>query len=918
MAATVLTPILPEAEIRQEVVRIESRQHRSHLIALLGRGSAGAFEVSGRQFKIVPTRCELELRAALPDQELPEDQGIVYLIDWSAGPLPLDIACRLARGRMGRIAQDTRFAAAFGARQCEPALLRTRLAELVLAGEITDIGKTTGQVLRPQEAYRRAMAAVLALPADDELTLPRVTKWALTNEGGPSFVARGTASQAWAGFCTEVRQRVKEDAGELAEIAWLTWEQGRGRRFVEVLLVLDGLRSQLGTGSYAEGLLRGRLDGIAPGFGQQLLGSFLGHLEPEALDTTMASLPKDGPLQPEALCRSAELLVDDPGFQPALSTSRWLPAGLRAARASLGAALATVADTPTGANAKAAEQAWQRAISHHLAAVASRDIKQAAKDAVRLAYYLVTRRQSGDTTSAGVEAVAALAARYSEEGGWVDLARQHVRSHREQELEPGLTKLLGAVDALVRDDDRRFAQEVVGWLAAGRPASTVIPIEHAVRRLAADVLQEDPGRKLLIVLMDGMSWANAVELVPSLAGEVGHWQPLLWRPKGFRAARKGAWPPVLAAVPTVTSLSRAAFFAGRLANSFLGEQTSKDRDRWASNRTLAGLTETDQPVLLLRDQVLTEGSQLHEAAVRQIAEGPRVVAMVVNAIDEHLAGSTQIAAHFEVTDIKPLREIFLQALAADRMVLLASDHGHVPGDLLVDRRQPVEGGHRWRPLTPGDEVSAGEIALPAPATPVPDGATGIAAAWDERVCYGQPSLGEHGGLTRAEVVAPALLLAPEGLAAALGDEGLKTARLEEPAWWGMALPDDLRPAVRGDGMLPFEPEPEPVAVLRPRLPDLVESLAASPIFKAHVKAIPVDRVREDLERLALLVVAGGSLPEAELARRCGVQTYRIAGLVARMAELCNLEGYAVLAHDIEGKQVVLDQIQLRQLFGIGQ
>ena len=46
--------------------------------------------------------------------------------------------------------------------------------------------------------------------------------------------------------------------------------------------------------------------------------------------------------------------------------------------------------------------------------------------------------------------------------------------------------ILAAADALRRDDDRRFAQGLVQWAEAGRPATEVTPIDPCGDRSAFD------------------------------------------------------------------------------------------------------------------------------------------------------------------------------------------------------------------------------------------------------------------------------------------------------------------------------------------------------------------------------------------------------------------------------------------------
>ena len=77
-----------------------------------------------------------------------------------------------------------------------------------------------------------------------------------------------------------------------------------------------------------------------------------------------------------------------------------------------------------------------------------------------------------------------------------------------------------------RNLDRRFAKGLQGWVQAKRPASQVVPIDQAVKRIAARFLEQEPSRKLLVLLIDGMAWAQAVEILDSLGSRA--WGPIAW------------------------------------------------------------------------------------------------------------------------------------------------------------------------------------------------------------------------------------------------------------------------------------------------------------------------------------------------------------------------------------------------------
>ena len=50
-------PLLRPSDIRKELERIFSKDRRSHLAALFGRGEAGEVVARAKTFTVVPTRC---------------------------------------------------------------------------------------------------------------------------------------------------------------------------------------------------------------------------------------------------------------------------------------------------------------------------------------------------------------------------------------------------------------------------------------------------------------------------------------------------------------------------------------------------------------------------------------------------------------------------------------------------------------------------------------------------------------------------------------------------------------------------------------------------------------------------------------------------------------------------------------------
>ena len=91
-----------------------------------------------------------------------------------------------------------------------------------------------------------------------------------------------------------------------------------------------------------------------------------------------------------------------------------------------------------------------------------------------------------------------------------------------------------------------------------------------------------------------------------------------------------------------------------------------------------------------------------------LATNNRIVGVVINAIDDRLSSAQQIRDNWTINRISPLAAMLKRARDSGRVVILASDHGHVwhrPDARLLKS----EAGSRWRPNS-GD-IEEGEIAI---------------------------------------------------------------------------------------------------------------------------------------------------------------------------------------------------------------
>lgn len=915
----IVAPFLTLPEVRQEVERIFRRDHRSRLVALYGRGEASDFELSGQRWRIVPTRCELDLRVQLPRPEEKRTEGSVFLIDWAADVLPLDVACRLAGGRLYHVARDARLAALFGARQVEQGLAGSALAKLYLAGAVAQPRKVQGLQLTHRAAWTSLLEARFRLPETALASPGALLAWAASNEGGPAFLRQAESDDLWRNVRRELGEWLRATIGEAAAVVWQAWELGLAVRLLEVLPLLAAARAA--DDPFVAGQLAGQLAAWLPNLSAPVRNVEGVLVEDSNLD---AALPTErGPVL--ATLERSQALAESAGLGSLAMASGRLPGGHRARERNLGGATLAFLDQPSAERATAVVEALGHLEAHALdTQLHPDDHRTARRNVARIALWLANREASAPPGTRWQPAVD-LARRYAEEGGYVEWARQQLRGLRgADEALLSAARNLGLEAARVqREEHRVFAEAYVSWVEAGKPSGAATPIEDLGKQVLAPFLEGGDRRRLLVVLMDGMSHAAAVQVLTRLSS-ARRWGPIAWRRDGWHGVLP--LPPVLAVAPTLTELSRGAFFAGKADPRFGDEGTDKDPARWKAHRALSALLGEDAPPLFVRRDIQS-GHDLAKDIRDAITGDCPAVAVVVNAIDEDLKSSLQVAKDYSLAPVLPLDALLSAAEEEERVVLLVADHGHVLGD----GTRPLEGrlgngrpgGPRWRALAADERPEAEEVALPK-ALWSPRGWDRVAALWDPTVVNRAASYGVHGGLSLAEAVAPAILIAPDWLERAIPDDsGLAVRPLPTPDWWELRVrratvrpepPAAAKPApVQASLFPPVAPEPtHPVA---PSPCPFVVALRRSPVFQSQVAGQPEAETERVLSWLTILVEAGGSLPAGDFAAAAGVRSHQVGGVVARMGVL-NADGFAMVEHDHVGRRVVLHRSRIVQHYGI--
>ena len=689
-----------------------------------------------------------------------------------------------------------------------------------------------------------------------------------------------------------------------------------GRRTVSVGLVARVLFDPDATGDERAAKARGKLEAL---LGLNELDAELAHAWTEAaervlqrrLSRTADSREPESRATRDPVLADADALLQELGATDLAWRSGILRASLDQRLAGLARDLVAFVDgddqeTPSGLRGAASS-----VLDH---ALSTDEPRRAAgvEMALRLAGWLAARRR-GHATSHGSFGEAARA--YRSEGGFVDWARTRLwDGDSSPVLAEAYAVLARQADEARQQDNRAFARLVTNWPGSVSQDRSLLGVEAVLDRWIVPVARVQP---VLLLVIDAMSLAVFRELERDL---IWHgWVELVRKDTPQR-------PVVIAALPTVTEVSRTSLLCGTITRG----NSAKEKDGFSAHVGLRSATTTAAPPILFHKGDLREAGAagVSPRVLETIAEPDhRIVGVVINAVDDHLAKGDQVRVPWTVRHIRPLDELLEACRSSGRAVVLASDHGHV-----LERETELragDGGERWRPAT--EAPSDDEVLLQGPRVVAEGGR--LLAPWSERVRFGMKKNGYHGGASLQEVVLPLGVFALPETTAHL--DGWREAAPEAPAWWQWRA--ETRSAPASDRSTPADERRAPAPVRRPpgrgQTGDLLEGLESevprptetwidrligTDLFAEQRKqaartALPEERIRAILTALA---ARGGKLTGPALAESLGVPLFRLGGIVSALRRVLNVDGYAVLSVDESSETIELNRDLLDTQFGL--
>ncbi|MFJ4644102.1 BREX-2 system phosphatase PglZ [Streptomyces bobili] len=671
-----------------------------------------------------------------------------------------------------------------------------------------------------------------------------------------------------------------------------------------------------------------------PARGEQLdaMAAAFGRASEEYVGTLLAAAARDGATGSEGarearrtsdtVLERASALVRQFGAEAAARTSPLLPAGLDARFTAVGTALAAGEPGPLG-TAVCSLSEHRRARGPEVQSRIER-----TRMAQRLVQWLATE------PSVEASHVGAAIERHVDETAWVDRALEHIEAGGDPDdrLRAAYDALAGRVRERRHEIDRDFAGVLATWTAAGTDPGRMLTVETFLERVVKPVVRGTDRRVLLIVL-DGMSAAIAAELGEELRASWAEFDPVA---EEQRPPRRRA---MAAALPTLTSVSRTSLFAGRLTQG-----AQNDEAQLFPALPLWG----GAPAAVFHKDALradSAGDTFGPALTEALMDGRTHVAVVLNAIDDRLAKEQKLGdGAWQAGHIPGLPDLLRIAASQGMAVVVTSDHGHVVDrhGVKVETSAPLSARHR----APGGETGPAEVALHGTRVVSPQSGGSIVALWDADSRYTARKAGYHGGASLAEFTIPVLAFLPFGAPPPpawreLGDQRPTWWLLEEPA----PRPATLSPTPAAPAKRPTRQKPTKVQAQLARTHDslfevavvpasddeetlvtativgphdtLVSSLFASEAFQGQIGLLarkpPMDKVEGAIRAL---LDAGGTLPVTALAQRVSYPTTRADGFAAILRQLLNYDGVQVLETLPDGRTVRLDLSLLRMQFDL--
>lgn len=850
----------------------------------------------GKPFLLRWCESSLAIREALCELEqlAPPTSGIVVITPLSTHEVAEDIAARLARARVFQPEGWDIVRLMFQAKETDARLGRFAwMPQALMDGASQgDYQPVANGFLDMETAWREVLVRFVGI----EVARPdavMLLRWSMSPDVDPRLQPLPSAMRS------DILSWLAETSGAVGAMVLGCIEAGRIGDAVPLGLVAGVIFSVDGEGQAALGQAAIRLERFV---NDRHVGVVEGRAWAAAAEQVVRSM---GVQACRAVLDRADALLRDLRISAFAQLSEVLPSALDQRLIDFALVLSAHAAEPSETKLQQVELQADRALKHALMNDQLTRMER-VEMARRLARWLLSPMASGASLPDSVEWQA-------DEGAYVDWARFRLLGGDElAELSNAYAACRQAAIARRNAFAKPFAQALVHWNAQ-TPADTgrVVPLEHVLDRVVAPIAAAQP---TLLLVMDGLSNSIFRELF-ARANNHG-WSELVPIPQGK--------PYVgVAAVPTITEVSRTSLLCGRLTT---GTQ-AQERPGFAGHPALMATSRAEHAPKLFHKGDLADAGNL-APQVRAAIANPKqqVVGVVYNAVDDHLSGPDQLNQRWALEDLRLLLPLLREAREARRVVIITADHGH----LLEDGTTQIPGGEsdRWR--LGRTATSPQELAVSGGRVVTSDGTHAVVCLWGESSRFAGRKNGYHGGLSPQEVTVPLSVFVPLGTSLA----GWVLAPPNQPQWWELApllqsrKPAGAAPQAKPARKQPVQADAQPALFAPVDLPppavtagagvsqDWIASLLASPIYASQRQlaarvALPEDKMRLLLEALA---ERGGKLSRAALANRLSLAEVRMGGMLSAVRRMLNVDQAAVLTVDEAAGAVELNITLLQQQF----
>lgn len=874
-------------------------------------------EVSGKTTRFVYCPSELAMREALVKFSL-SPECLVLVSPFNEVHLAKDVLARIWKNAPQQISPWKNLQQFIKVREIDPRLKKNgQWIAKALLGRLDHYQHKVnfGEVLDQESAWQAIALAYLAY-SEPTLDLQSVFNWSV-NSGRAALV-------------DELPDDVKDNLGD-----WLKLGLPKFSDLVKTLL-LDGQADDLlsiglacsimyyqkieqlpqidttelhsSRGVFKERYLAGQ------SFDQGLLQQF-GN---EAVIAVSQLLNKQGYQAMNTVLGKAEQFIASLDLTVVVDLSTVLPTSLQRRLSryahSLGKVLA-------GGDTSLAESALVEVNRHLLSQfTAQRETMERAKMAIRLARWLKQAPGSSHNAAGAI-------GEYIGQGSFADWARSVVWSGDvHEDLSKVYQQLTEQVSAKREVQNKNFSKYMEGIARGDVLPKSYIPVEDTLERLVAPIAEQSP---VLLLVLDGMSEAVYRELTEDLVKH--HWLEL-------RESDQQGDPCLVAALPTVTKVSRCSLLSGRLQEGV----ATNEKQAFTAHPLLKKLASTKfPPTVFHKADLIQSGSGALNTNVRAKLAGTqyKVLAAVINAIDDQLSSSSQVSVDWSLDNITLLRQVLEAAREAGRVVIITSDHGHVLDHDSFYQQSFSDNGERYQ--LAGGDVSEHEIKVTGHRVVTED--QSVVLPWTERLRYTKSkSMGYHGGASLQEVVIPlGIFVSAENFDVL---NGWVEVPRHLPDWWDhkslvtdnigsyttSVIPDSTKTGA--------EKSKKSQKAKKAAASELMDDMFASPVdtqesdsdkhvvwidnlftsviyqqIKARAGRTPVKE--EQLRALIeLLDEQQGQAMEATVLRHLSIPKIRLRGLLAAAQKLLNVEGYPVLSIDRDSETVKLNISDLKSQF----